>query len=197
MDLLVLGGLELYVKRIGATFLEEKYARFRLFRRKTVILIADKTAETEALDVAEAVSALFIYASKGSRLPILFLIVANDRQKIPVDEYLFLGLSLFEPPVLPDKDEFIKRRTLEKLVAIPETRTDEVVLLVPFDRQLAGRNRPYVHLLESSGFDLRASRILLRVLLYQPLEIFDDERTQMFDVVALISTTEHCCSTQT
>ena len=116
--LLVFRRLKFNIKRLRTAFLEKDDARFRLLRRKTIVLVADKSPETEALDIAKAIAALLIDTGKLPALAILLLIVANDRQKILVDENLFLRLRLAEASILPNENELIERRAFEEFARL-------------------------------------------------------------------------------
>ena len=107
MYLLILGRLELHVNRIGTAFLEEQDLRFRLLRREAIILIANKPTESKALYITKAIPALFVNYSKFTSFAIFLLIIANNRKKILINEYLIFGLSLLKTTILPDKYKFI------------------------------------------------------------------------------------------
>ena len=115
MYLLPLRRLVLDVQSVWAALLQEQYLRPALRGRKPVLLVADESAEGEALDVAEAVAALFVHEREVARVALLLLVVPEHGEKVLVDERLVLRLHLLEASVLPDEDELVERRALEEL----------------------------------------------------------------------------------
>ena len=62
-------------------------------------------AKNESLDVAEAVTALFVNAGEVARLAVLFLIVTENRQEALVHKDLLFWLNFLESAGFPDEDE--------------------------------------------------------------------------------------------
>ena len=147
-----------------------------MFRREPVVLVLDAPAELEPLDVRESVMRLDV----GAGILALFV---EDRaiKQILVHEDLFARRNHLVPPVRPDEDQLVERRTLEHFVSAAQPRTEVVVLLVPADGQFARRERADFHLLERTD-DLGAARVLVLVLFHQSLEVLDRVGAQPFEV---------------
>ena len=183
VDLLSLGRLVFEIDRLGRSLFQKLHDAF--LGRQAVVLVLDRTAEGEALDVGDVKVRLGVDAG---HLPVTIKDGAIDH--VLVNEELVRRGHHAIPAIIPDKHDLVERGAFEERLTGLDLGADVAVLAVDLEGQLAGGELAQLDLAE--GGDRRQPRILSLVLLDQGLEVFDGMGLERLEVALDVGQLRDC-----